>query len=82
MSLSHDRALSARERPSLRVHLCICGMCRRAAKQLHFVESLGRAQTGRAEDGESHTALPTEARERLKRELARAPDEGAGSDPR
>ena len=78
ISLSHDRRLSLHERVSLGFHLCVCGMCREAAKQMRFVESLGGMPIEKLEHVASRRALPEATRERLRREIARRT--GAGSD--
>ncbi|MEI6085289.1 MAG: zf-HC2 domain-containing protein [Verrucomicrobiota bacterium] len=39
-SAALDRPLSARERFSLRLHLLVCGICRRYQKQINFLHEI------------------------------------------
>lgn len=63
-----DRPLTARERFSLRLHLVVCGICRRYRKQINFLheilhhhpEILSRPAT---------TQLSPAARDRIRRAL-------------
>ncbi|MGM0544982.1 MAG: zf-HC2 domain-containing protein [Pseudomonadota bacterium] len=41
MSLKQDRALTLRERASLRFHLSMCGACRACARQFDLLHAIG-----------------------------------------
>ena len=76
MSERMERGLDRRERSALRLHLWLCGECRRFSRQLG---ALRRALRRAHWDGEccAHQELPPEARERIARALARrAEDDG------
>jgi len=66
VSQSLDRQLSLRERLGVRLHLMMCGMCRRYRKQLAFIAKASRQLLGRSS---STSALPPEARERIEEAL-------------
>jgi len=57
MSLRIDRPLTALESASLRMHLLMCGYCRRCDSQL---EMLHRITARRREDGEPQETDPPE----------------------
>ncbi len=68
LSQSLDRPLSFRERLSLRLHLLMCGACRRFAKQLRFLRRAMAAMETRAlADG--RLRLGGRARERIKQAM-------------
>lgn len=65
-SEAHDRRLTLRERAALRLHLALCAVCRRYARQLEFIRAaarrLERAAVGRE-------GLAPAARERIRARL-------------
>ena len=67
-SAALDRKLTLLQRLGLRFHLVLCKWCRRYGKQITFL----RSATQRCAQDEQHSppqALPSEARERIKRRL-------------
>lgn len=68
LSQSLDRPLSFKERLALRLHLLLCGACRRFARQLRF---LSRTAAGLETRGlaDRRVTLGEPARERIKRAL-------------
>ena len=71
VSDSLDRALPVRQRMAVRMHLLLCKACARYERQLLFIREVVRRLP---EDGEhppspSAPALPTAARERIRRSL-------------
>ena len=73
MSESLDHRLRPAERIALRAHLFICAACRQYRRQLQFIEDAVRELRAKAERSDdapiSSTALPAEARDRIKRSL-------------
>lgn len=76
MSAAEDGCLSRSARLALRLHLAICGPCRRFRRQLRDVRRMTDALVDRLEsgDGVPGVGLSDEARSRLRR----AVDEGLG----
>lgn len=65
---SLDRDLTFRERLSLRMHLAMCKLCRRFARQLAFMRLVG----SKVRDGDvSDLRLDAEAKERIRRRIDR-----------
>ncbi len=77
VSEGHDRKLSLGQRMKVRLHLAGCVVCRRFSKQIALIRRLtrtaGMAESGWlvAEGGAFDESLSTEAKERMKQELAR-----------
>lgn len=65
-----DRPLSFRERWRLRIHLWMCGNCRRFERQIALMRCLLRQSSRRAEIEVADQVLPADARERIGRTLA------------
>lgn len=70
VSHDQDRALNFRERWGLRVHLWMCGNCRRFERQVALMRRLLRQSDQRAETEAADQALSAEARERISQALA------------
>jgi hypothetical protein len=70
VSHGQDRALSFRERWGLRVHLWMCGNCRRFERQIALMRRLLRLSNRRDEAEAAEQALSAEARERISQALA------------
>lgn len=68
LSQSLDRPLSFRERLALRLHVSMCGACRRFARQLRFINRAAAELEMRGLADERLT-LGERARERIKRAL-------------
>ena len=66
VSQSLDRRLSLRERLGVRLHLLMCGMCRRYREQITFLSQASRKLLGRGAPGAS---LPAAARRRIEQAL-------------
>ena len=73
MSQSLERPLNLRERLSLKLHLWVCVWCVWYLEQLRTMRSTLRARSAReeAEEADSAVKLSEEARERIRRALAR-----------
>ena len=70
VSHAHDRPLKFRERMSLRIHLWLCGNCRRFEQQIRLLrQGLGRL-ADRSGTAGADRALSDEARDRIQRALA------------
>jgi len=69
-----DRRLDFRERWGLRLHLWICGNCRRFERQIRLLRRALAMPRGSAEPGGLGGALSPEARERIVRRLLAARD--------
>ena len=77
MSQSLERPLTLRERVTLRFHFLICDYCVSYLSQLRTMRTVSRARGAREPDEPSSgPPLSDEARERIKRALAR----GGGAD--
>jgi hypothetical protein len=50
MSLKLDRPLTRRERLSLRLHLAMCGACRRCDRQFDLIHEAGRRRSEPSDD--------------------------------
>jgi hypothetical protein len=61
-----DCPLSPVQRIGLRLHLAMCRWCSRYAKQIKFLRTIARH---RDHDYDPKQAMPSEARERIKRRL-------------
>lgn len=61
-------ALSPWERMSLRLHLLMCRLCRRAARQMRLIDRTVRGLSAAAASRED-PALSPEARERIRKTL-------------
>lgn len=70
MSKGMDSDLTARQKLTLRVHLALCGLCRRYNKQIHLLHSASEHYADPKKNDESG-GLSDEAKERLKRALKR-----------
>lgn len=66
--LSREEALPPWSRMSLRFHLVMCRLCRRAAKQLRFIDRAARKLAAAAASREEPNLSP-EARERIRKTL-------------
>ena len=75
VSEGRDRELSFYQRLSVRMHLAMCSMCRRFAKQLDFIGRLtrmaGRTGSLLVEGGILDQRLSPDAKSRIKQELSR-----------
>jgi hypothetical protein len=71
-----DRPLSFRERWGLRIHLWMCGNCRRVERQIGLMRRLLRQSDQRADAEVADQALSAEARERIGRALAEQQSHG------
>lgn len=73
LSESMDRRLPLAERVGLRVHLLLCGLCRRYGRQLVFLRRLVDVFTKSVESPASPAAseLSPEARARIRERLER-----------
>lgn len=69
LSQGCERPLGARERWGLRLHLWLCGNCRRFARQLASMQRAMGALRRRAETEANAAGLPVAARERICRAL-------------
>lgn len=65
-----DRPLSFRERWSLRMHLWMCGSCRRFGRQLDLMRKALRLPGQSAEDAAAGADLTPGARDRISKALA------------
>src|SRR5262245_3408619 len=72
-SLAFDRKLSILERAGLRLHLVLCGWCRRYGRQLKFLRSAAH-QCDEHEHPDLPQRLSPEARERIKHRLQATQD--------
>jgi hypothetical protein len=72
LSQSLERKLTLRERVTLKLHFLICVYCVRYLRQLRLMRAAVRARSEQIEEDSSASALPEDARERLKRALERA----------
>jgi hypothetical protein len=70
VSHRQDRPLSFRERWKLRIHLWMCGNCRRFERQIGLMRRLLRQVSRRAEIEVADQVLSAEARERISGTLA------------
>lgn len=61
-----DRPLPRIQRIGLRIHLAMCRWCSRYGKQLKFLRTAAQRCD---QDQDPKQAMPTEARERIKRRL-------------
>lgn len=71
-----DRPLSFRERWGLRIHLWMCGNCRRFERQIGLMRRLLRQSDQRADAEVADQVLSDEARERIGRALAEQQSHG------
>ena len=73
MSESLERPLTLRERAALKLHLWVCVWCVWYLEQLRTMRGTLRARSAREETDEADSAvkLSEEARERIRRALAR-----------
>lgn len=63
-----DRHLGFFERLGLRIHLLLCGWCRRYGEQLKFLRTAAH-QCEKDDQSQPHPKLSLEARERIKQKL-------------
>jgi hypothetical protein len=71
-SEAEDRQLTFRETISLRMHLVMCKLCRRYARQLRFLRLVAAQLAARPQ---TESGLSQTARERIRREVERtSPD--------
>lgn len=68
VSAARDRELALTERLGLGLHLLICSICRRYARQLAFISTLLRSDSGQAA-GDAGAVLDGAARERIRSRL-------------
>ena len=75
VSEQHDRELPLHQKLKIRLHLAYCVMCRRFSKQIAFVNRLTQAAgSERSVTGGglvTDARLPTQAKSRMKKQLAR-----------
>jgi hypothetical protein len=62
ISLSLETPLGWRDRFALRIHLFLCGLCRRFHRQMDLLQRAGRVAEEHAPPG---TTLPDSARDRI-----------------
>ncbi|MBU1265497.1 MAG: zf-HC2 domain-containing protein [Gammaproteobacteria bacterium] len=79
VSHCQDRPLNFRERWGLRIHLWMCGNCRRFERQIALMRRLLRQSDPRTETEIAGIELTAEARERISRALA--DQQSQSSDP-
>lgn len=70
VSEAQDRRLGFRERISLRLHLWMCGNCRRFERQVGLLRGALGLLSIRVDSASRGPKLSTEARERIHRKLA------------
>lgn len=70
ISASLDRALTPRERISLRFHLLCCGACRRFRNQVRLLRAAVQKLDERARSADG--SLSDDARERIRRTISGA----------
>lgn len=68
ISCSLDRELTFRERFAMRFHLCICRMCRKAYRQLRFLQSMS-PDDAYIDDLLADQKLSMESRKRIREAL-------------
>lgn len=68
-SEAQDHPLTWRQRVQFRMHLLLCGACRRFASQLNWLQVAGSRLTGHAELEAANESLSTVARERIRAAL-------------
>jgi len=71
---AQDQSLSLREKLSLRMHLIMCTMCRRYAKQISFIRRATQRLSEDAE-GDKNIHLSEEGRERITNKIKQSRDE-------
>ena len=69
ISASMDRNLSWRKRLSIRLHVSMCGLCRRYEKQLHLLHE-GVSHYADPEENLVEKSLSLAAKEKLEKALA------------
>ena len=69
VSESLDRALPLYQRMGIRIHLMMCKFCTRYRRQLLILSEAIRLKSIHGEEIELPIALPSEAKERIKRSL-------------
>jgi len=70
LSQSLDGPLPLIQRVRMRAHLFVCSLCRRYRRQLYFLQRAARQWVTHV-DATADTALPEEARRRLRARLQR-----------
>ncbi len=70
VSDAYERELKFTERFRLRLHLMICGLCRKHASSIHFMNRLFERMRHQAD--EKGTCLPEKVRRRIEENIARA----------
>jgi hypothetical protein len=77
VSEQHDRQLPLRERLQVKLHLAVCALCRRFAKQIDFIGRLTR-RAGEADPGSLvvegavyEETLSSDVKTRIKQEMER-----------
>lgn len=70
LSQSLDGPLPLIQRVRMRAHLFVCSLCRRYRRQLYFLRRAARQWVDHV-DATADTALPEEARRRLRARLER-----------
>lgn len=65
-----DRKLPLRKRLSIRLHVSMCGLCRRYEKQLHLLRE-GTHHYADPDENEVEKSLSPEAKEKLQKALER-----------
>jgi len=70
VSESMERPLSLHERWSLRLHLWMCGNCRRFSRQMHLLRKTMRSWVHRQDEANQKSNLSPDARERIRKAIA------------
>jgi len=71
---AQDQPLSLREKISLRMHLMMCKMCRRYAKQINFI-SRATQHLSEGAEADKNIHLSEESRERITNKIKQSRDE-------
>ena len=69
VSKSMDERLVRRERWAVKMHLMLCGMCRRYAAQLRFLQQITDRHEACGTENKCSVKLSDHARQRIKREI-------------
>jgi predicted anti-sigma-YlaC factor YlaD len=72
VSESHDRQLSLRDQIEMRLHLAMCAMCRRFAKQIAFLSRITRriGEDSALMENKFESGLSPEAKARIQASIS------------